>query len=354
MKSSKLNRSNQSTRPLFSATLLAAALSTVLLTACGGGGGDANKDKVASQTAAKVNKEELTVHQINFVLQQQRGLQPAQAASAGRVALERLIDQEVMLQKAEAQKLDRDPRVVSQLEAARRDIIARAYLEKIGAGAPKPSADEVKAYYDKNPGLFKERRVYNLQEIAIEAKPDQLQAIRAKLEASKDVSAFIDYLKSTGFRYQLNQVTRAAEQLPLGSVAAFAAVKDGQAMMQPAANGAQVVVVAATKNEPVDMERARPAIEQFLLNERKRQVIDDDMKALRAGAKIEYVGDYARTPTEIAAAAAVAASTASANTVRPTTSPLVATPASSIEPVIPVPAPIASGATLDRGLTGLK
>ena len=89
-------------------------------------GGGASKDKPASQTAAKVNKEEITVHQINLVMGQQRALPPEQAASASGQILERLIDQELALQKAGEQKLDRDPRVMQQLEAARREIISRA------------------------------------------------------------------------------------------------------------------------------------------------------------------------------------------------------------------------------------
>src|SRR5258706_13668742 len=114
-------------------TMLAALTAAVLVAALSGCG--EKKDKPASQTAAKVNKEEITVHQINFVLSQQRGLPPEHAASAGRRVLERLIDQELALQKAQDQKIDRDPRVVQQLEAARREIIARAYVEKIGGGA---------------------------------------------------------------------------------------------------------------------------------------------------------------------------------------------------------------------------
>src|SRR4051812_48453470 len=112
-------------RPL-GALALALAVAATLLVGCG----DKKKDKAATQTAAKVNKEEITVHQINFLLAQQRALPPEQAASANRAVLERLIDQELTLQKASDQKLDRDPRVVQQLEAARREIISRAYLEK--------------------------------------------------------------------------------------------------------------------------------------------------------------------------------------------------------------------------------
>ena len=85
---------------------------------------------------------------------------------------------------------------------------------------------------------------------------------------------------------------RAAEQLPLNSLDTFAKMKDGQAMMLPAANGVQVVVLAGSRLQPVSEEQARPAIEQFMLNERKRKLIEEDVKAMRAAAKIEYVGKF--------------------------------------------------------------
>src|SRR6476660_7561843 len=94
--------------------LLSAVCAAVVLTGCGG---KKDKEGTASQTAAKVNKEELTVHQINFVLQQ-RGLRQDQMEAASHQVLERLIDQELALQKAEESKLDRDPAVQQQVEAA--------------------------------------------------------------------------------------------------------------------------------------------------------------------------------------------------------------------------------------------
>ena len=45
--------------------------------------------------------------------------------------------------------------------------------------------------------------------------------------------------------------------------------------------------------QPVSLQQATPAIEQFLLNERKRRLVADDLQALRTAAKIEYVGDFA-------------------------------------------------------------
>jgi EpsD family peptidyl-prolyl cis-trans isomerase len=280
-------------------TLIALAASLVLLAGCG----DKSKDKSASQTAAKVNKEEITVHQINFVLQQQRGLQQDQAEAVSKQILERLIDQELAVQKAEELKLDRDPRVVQQIEAAKREIIARAYVEKTGEAASKPTDAEIKAYYDAKPGLFAQRRIYSLQEIAIEAKPEQVTTLREQLGASKSINEFVEYLKANGYRFSGNQAVRPAEQLPLNLLDTFAKLNDGQAVLLPSATGAQVVLVAGTRSEPVDEARAKPAIEQFLSNDAKRKLVESDIKALRAAAKIEYEGKFAPAPADAASAA---------------------------------------------------
>jgi EpsD family peptidyl-prolyl cis-trans isomerase len=300
-----MNTSSDVVSARFSARVAgtAVAVAAVLMAGCG-----ETKDKPATQTAAKVNKEEITVHQINFALGQQRGVRPQQEAVRKQV-LERLVDQELTLQKAAEIKIDRDPKVVQQVEAARRDIISRAYLERVGDTAIRPTAAEIEKYYADKPALFKERRIYNLQEIAIEAKPEQVPALKARLESSKNINEFVEYLKANDFRFAGNQAVRAAEQLPLASLDTFASMKDGQATLNPTPTGATVVVLAGSRSQPIDLQRASPAIEQFLLNERKRDIIAKDLKSLREAAKIEYVGQFAAG----AASAASAASQPAAN-----------------------------------------
>ena len=280
----------------------AAIVATLGLAALLAGCGD-QKSKGASQVAAKVNKEELSVHQINFVMERQQGLKPEQAEAASRQILERLIDQELALQKAEELKLDRDPKVVQQIEASRREIISRAYVDRMGEAASKATPDEVKKFFDEKPALFKERRIYSIQELSIEAKPEQVQGLRNELQAAKTVPDFIEYLKANGFRFNANQAVRAAEQLPLNMLDAFAKMKDGQSMMVPTPTGAQVIVLAGSRMAPIDETAAKPAIEQFLLNDRKRKLIDENMKSMRAAAKIEYVGKFAEAAASAASGA---------------------------------------------------
>ena len=70
-------------------------------------------------------------------------------------------------------------------------------------------------------------------------------------------------------------------------------MKDGQAIFNVRPGGVQIISLAASRSQPVTLAQATPAIEQFLLNERKRKLVADDLQALRAAAKIEYLGDFA-------------------------------------------------------------
>ncbi|MBB3195020.1 EpsD family peptidyl-prolyl cis-trans isomerase [Roseateles terrae] len=270
------------------AGLTAAAMVAITLAACGGGSG-----AKASQTAAKVNKEEITVHQINYVLQRQPNLKKDQVEPASRQVLERLIDQELLVQKAQDLKLDRDPRVVQQIETAKREIIARAYAERIGEKATKPSDDEISKYFNANPALFTERRIYNVQELNIEAKPEQLEEIRAHLNDAKTLTDFVEYMKSNDIKFVGTQSVRAAEQVPAGSLKVLSQMKDGQHAAAPSPTGLMVVYLAGSRVQPVTLEQARPAIEGYLLGQRRMELITRDVKSLRENAKIEYVGKFA-------------------------------------------------------------
>ena len=316
--------------PYLRIAAVALASTLVLLTGCG----EKKISEKASQTAAKVNKEEITVHQINFVLQRQQGLKPEQAETASKQILERLIDQELAVQKAMDMKLDRDPKVVQQIEAAKREIISRAYVERIGEGASKPTPEELQKYYDEKPALFKERRIYSLQELAIEAKPEQLPMLRDKLAAAKNIAEFVEFMKTSDVRFSGNQAVRAAEQLPLAGLDAIARMKDGESMFNPTPTGAQVLVLASSRSQPVGLEQAKPAIEQFLLNDRKRKLIEEEVKAMRANGKIEYVGKFAQAASAPAGSAPAAP---------------VATPA-----IAPAPAPAQAVASSPAAGTGMS
>ncbi len=267
------------------------------MAACGERKGD------ATQVAARVNQSDITVHQINFVLQQERGVRPDQADAAGKRVLETLIEQELAVQKALELKLDREPQVVQALEAARREVLARAYKERITQGAPRPTQEEMRRFYEATPALFSQRRVYSLQELLIDAPPAREPWIKERLAQARSVDDFADALKAEGLRYSGSHAVKPAEQLPMGLVDRFAKMKDGEAAVLADAPAMRVVFIAASRLEPVSYERAAPAIEQYLATLARRKAIDDNLKALRTAAQVTYQGKFAGGPGPATAAA---------------------------------------------------
>ena len=204
----------------------AAVAATLALSGC-----ENKSETAAAPLAAKVNDDVITVPQIEHVVQQQRGLKPEQAEAASRVVLQRLVEQQLAVQRAQQLKLDREPRVLQQLDAARREVLARAYFDKAGEAAAKPGAEELARYYEEHPALFAQRRIYSLQEFQIEARPEQVASLKAQLTQAKNIDQFIEVLKANDLRFSGAQAVRSAEQLPIASLGTFAAMKDGQAVL---------------------------------------------------------------------------------------------------------------------------
>ena len=117
--------------------------------------------KPASQIAAKVNGDEITVHQLNDVLGRLGGAGAAAAPERIRTAaLERLVDQQLTIQKAKEAKIDRDAAVMAVVESNRRQILSQAYIDRVAATVPPPTAEEIHDYYIKNPELFEIGRAH--------------------------------------------------------------------------------------------------------------------------------------------------------------------------------------------------
>lgn len=264
-----------------------------------------------TQVAAKVNAGEITVHQINFALQSANVSSADQAKQASAQVLSRLIDQELLVQQAKEKKLDRDPAVMQAIEDARREVLARAYLARLPGAAEKPADAEVKKYYEQHPELFADRRIYSLREVLIAKDPGVAEQVSARIEKSKNLEELVAWLKEMKIRHAANAAVKPAEQIPLDSLARFHAMSDGEIKVLDTPQALAVVQRIATRSEPVDEARARPMIEQFLGNQRRTGAAEAELKRLKASAKIEYLGEFAKNAPAAAAPAAAQSPTES-------------------------------------------
>jgi EpsD family peptidyl-prolyl cis-trans isomerase len=258
----------------------------------------------ATQVAAKVGSEELSVHQINQVLSRTNttGTTPEVAQAMGREVLEKLIDQQLAVSKAVENKLDRSPETVATLEAARREILARAYIQKITGALPKPSVEDAQKYFAEHPQLFAQRRIFNIQEIVTPNSPGLADQLRGMAGSGKPIEEVASLLKSKNIKFNGGSASKPAEQIPLELLAKVHALKDGQSLVLETPQALTYLRLAASQASPVDQATALPRIEQFLTNQRASEAIAYDMKQLRASTTITYMGEFAK-PANVAGVA---------------------------------------------------
>ena len=289
-------------------------LAVGLLAGCAPGGGPA----AATQVAARVNDSEITVHQIGYLMSSgdATGLGRIDTARADaparedRRVLEQLIDQELLVQAALAQKADRNPDVLAELEAARRAVLARAYLQGIDGAARAPDEAEIRAYGAAHPALFAERRVYTLRELTLTgmqgaAGAAQEERLRALWNSARRWDALVAAVEESG-PARWSEVTRAAaaEQLPLDQVDTLHALAPGEVHFTRDGDRLVVRQVLRAAREPMGADAAHRLIEAYLREQALLRAEQDELARLRSAARVERVGDYAPAPAAVPAGAA--------------------------------------------------
>jgi EpsD family peptidyl-prolyl cis-trans isomerase len=249
----------------------------------------------ATQVVAKVNDTELSVHQLNFSLQGLQEANPERMAKLRKAALDRLIEQEVIMQDAIKKKLDRDPTVRSQLDAAQREILVRNHLQNMGVTLAVPSDDLVSKFYADRPELFKDRQIYQFAEFVFPVVPPNWPEIEKSLADTKTMQEVLVELRKKGINLPLTQnVIRTAEDLPQNLVSTFTKIKDGEIIVYSKPPGIVVGQILARKSAPIDEAKAKPAIIRYLTSQSKGDLVQSQVRKLMDGAKVSYVGEFAK------------------------------------------------------------
>jgi EpsD family peptidyl-prolyl cis-trans isomerase len=279
------------------------ALPLLMLCLAASGCGKTEDKQAPSQVAAKVNATEITVYQVNNVLARTPNVTPATESRVKRGILDNLIEQQLAKQQAIEQKLDRSPAVLQTLESAKTEILARAYVDRIGAALPKPTPEEVTKYYAEHAELFAQRRVYSIEDISVATQPGLAAKLREEVVTARSLEDVAAWLNAQKIAFAAKSGVRAAEQLPLEYLPQISSMKNGEMRAFELPTDVEVIRLVASKPAPLTEAAAIPQIQQFLLSQRLSVAISADMKQLKQLAKVEYAGEFAKTAAENEASA---------------------------------------------------
>jgi EpsD family peptidyl-prolyl cis-trans isomerase len=280
-------------------------VTTSFTTACGKQDEAENK-KPETQVIAKVNGDEISIHQLNFQLARMGQVSEEQSKLASKQILARLVDQQLLKQRALEAKLDRDPKTLQAIESSKDEILGQAYMDQLMSKAAKPSKAEIEAFYQDNPELFANRRIYRLQELVVDINKDKFAEVQDSLKDIKTMNEVAIWLRGKNYPFTANSNVRAAEQLPLEMLKKLHPIKDGEWVAVPTERSLNIVHLAASQSKPISLDNATPFIQQYFLNQNKSKLAKKEMETLNSNAKIEFIGafsDMKKSSTDLAIAA---------------------------------------------------
>jgi EpsD family peptidyl-prolyl cis-trans isomerase len=261
--------------------------SATILTACGNQHGNSSP----TQVAAKVGPYEITQLQINNAVRTGQ-VSSVDLAVVKNRALEKLVDEQLLVARAEQLKLDRSPQVLGEIDEAKRQIIARAYLEQLSQQQAQPNKGEIHAYYQSHPELFGERRIYTVRTLTIPVAQFPDENAENVVLASKSIEQLLQVLKGQGIRYSSDSGERGPETMPFDLIPRVAEAKDGSLLTGRGDGSLYALQIISSRPAPVTEEQADPAIQRFLMNQRARTAVSEELERLRAATKVEYFGGF--------------------------------------------------------------
>lgn len=269
--------------------LVACAAAATLLAAC-------EKPATTEKTpaVATVAGDAISETELNMALSRLGELNEAQKAEARSKLLQALVDQRLVVDAAKKAGLDKDPAIAAAMAHASRQVLVEAYAEHKAKDVAKPAEGEISAYFEQHPELFSQRRIYRVQELELQAGPERMADVEAQLMASHSLGDFVTWVKAQGIEGKTALVVKPAEQMPAPLLARLSQMRDGQATVVPGRPGVIVIQqLQESQLQPVTLEQGRQTIERALIAQKRKEIMETDLKALRGVAKIEYASGYA-------------------------------------------------------------
>ncbi|HEX7971818.1 MAG TPA: EpsD family peptidyl-prolyl cis-trans isomerase [Thiobacillus sp.] len=253
---------------------------------------------------AKVGNETVSEAELGSAVARLGPMNAAESARARSKVLEALIDQYLVSNAAKSAKLDTSPDVALAMAQAQRQVLVEAYMARLFKNLAAPANTEINDYYVRHPELFAQRKLYRLQELELELQlaPARVAEVEARLKLSRSLAEFGDWLRAQGIDGKLVVAARPAEQIPAPLLAQLVNMKAGQTLVQATGeNRISVLQLQDSRTQPVTLEQAKDAIERVLLGEKRKVLLEAEVRKLRAGSKVEYASGFApaaptRTP----------------------------------------------------------
>ena len=280
-----------SARARLSAALVLCALMS--LGACSRDASQASRADQAGQVIARVNGEEITIHQLNAEAASVP-MTGEDAKDVRKQVLRSIVYRTMLRQAAVKAKLDRNPNVRMLIDAAKDRVLAELYVDSQTGTTPPPTSDEIEKFITDNPLQFNERRIYTFEQLTLDAGK-YASSMVALFDQKESFDQLRGYLDGKGITYQTAEVRLASTDFPKEVKDQLIKFGVGDNVVVRGTDTIAILKIKSWVEMPVDSSQA----EQAAANTLHDQAIEARDATLRDqllhGSKVEFLGDFAGT-----------------------------------------------------------
>jgi EpsD family peptidyl-prolyl cis-trans isomerase len=247
--------------------------------------------KAEGQTVAIVNGEEITAAELNAELSTAK-VPPGLAKDEVRNrVLQQMIDRRLLSQQAKKDGLDKSPEYLNRQRRLNEDLLISMFASRQIDTTQLPSAQELERFEASRPEMFANREQWSLDQIRFTMPTDA--AVRKKLEGAKSLEDVAKTLTEAGitFNRQKNRLDTAI--IPHDLYGRLRTATPGQPFIIPVGSLAIASVVVSREPAPITGEQARPIAVTAIRRSQAASLMQERLKALRQGAKIDYKAGFA-------------------------------------------------------------
>lgn len=268
---------------------LLTGLSIAVLLLAAGACGD--KTDPSSKALAVINGKEITASE--FDLRWSQVPEFARKTYAGtdgrRKFLDELITRELLLQEAKKRGIDRDRAFQERLERIKeRNMLDGLIREEVDARITA-TPDEMKAYYDANPGSFTAPDELRASHILVRTEAEAMVIRKSILEGETFAGAARRVSLDAATRHNGGDlgVIKKGQTVPEFERALFTLKVGEISQPVPALFGYHLVKLTdRTPGGPLSFEEAKDQVKEQVQIEKKRKRFDELVASLRAKAKL--------------------------------------------------------------------
>lgn len=247
--------------------------------------------KAGGQTVAVVNGEEITSSDLNSELQQVNLPSGMDKKVATSKVLDALIDRRLLEQQARSEGVDKSPEFLSRQRRATEQLLISMYAQRKMKTAELPSASEVESFEASRPEMFAKRETWTIDQLLYTTPTDP--KVVAQIAGTHSLDALAQVLTTAGVPFTKSQKKITSAAVPHELYVQLQRSPASEPFVVPVGDHSIANAVVGREPTPVPADQARPLAVQQMRQEQGGKQMANQIKSLRAKAKIDYKEGFA-------------------------------------------------------------